>query len=118
MVFAGYREDALRIASTFDVFVLSSLHEGLSIALLEAMALGKPPVVTRVGGLPEVVEDGGTGSSFRPPTPAALADGIVRLLEDPATRSCLGEAARRRAADFDIRRAVRRMEEVYGELTG
>ena len=118
VVFAGYREDALRIASTFDVFVLSSLQEGLSIALLEAMALGKPPVVTRVGGLPEVVSDERNGLVVPPADPRALADGIIRLLEDPQARSSLGDAARRRSADFDIRRAVRRMEEVYGELAG
>jgi glycosyltransferase involved in cell wall biosynthesis len=117
VVFAGYREDALRVAATFDVFVLSSLHEGLSIALLEAMALGKPPVVTRVGGLPEVVRDGEDGLIVPPGDADALARGILRLLKDESARSKLGEAARGRAAAFDIRQAVRRMEAVYGELT-
>jgi len=117
VVFAGYREDALRVASTFDVFVLSSLQEGLSIALLEAMALGKPPVVTRVGGLPEVVSDEENGLVVPPADPRALAEGIIRLLDDASIRSKFGEAARRRAAGFDIRQAVQRMEAVYEALT-
>ena len=58
VIFTGYRPDAPRIASAFDVFVLPSVNEGLSIALIEAMSLGRPAVITNVGGLPEVVTDG------------------------------------------------------------
>ncbi|MBW3663466.1 MAG: glycosyltransferase [Actinobacteria bacterium] len=60
VVFAGYREDAPRVAGAFDVFVLPSIHEGLPIALLEGMVWGTPAVVTRVGGNAEVVDDGVT----------------------------------------------------------
>jgi glycosyltransferase involved in cell wall biosynthesis len=116
VIFAGYRDDALRILPTFDVFVLPSQHEGLSIALLEAMALGRPIVATRVGGVPEVVEDGVTGFLVPPRDPAALAAAIVTLLESPALRERMGEAARRRATHFDIRSSVRRVEQVYEEL--
>jgi glycosyltransferase involved in cell wall biosynthesis len=116
VIFAGFREDVPRLTAAIDVFALSSLHEGLSIALIEAMALGRPPVVTRVGGLPELVEDGRHGLLVPPADPSALAAGIVRVLQDDALRARLGEAARRRAADFDIRTAVRRMEEVYAGL--
>ncbi|MGH2636009.1 MAG: glycosyltransferase [Actinomycetota bacterium] len=118
VVFAGFREDVPRVAAAFDVFALPSTYEGLSIALLEAMALGKPPVVTRVGGLPEVVDDGVSGLLVPSGDPEALATQIVRLLRDPKMRADMGEAARRRAGAFDIRRAVRRTEEVYGELLG
>jgi glycosyltransferase involved in cell wall biosynthesis len=106
----------LRLTAAVDVFALSSLHEGLSIALIEAMALGKPPVVTSVGGLPELVEDGCHGLLVPPADPPALADGIVSILQDAALARRLGQAARRRAADFDIRVTLRRMEEVYAEL--
>ena len=107
------------MAATFDVFALSSVYEGLSIALMEAMALGKPVVVTEAGGLPEVVEHGKQGLVVRRATPPALADGILALLarRRPA-RERLGEAGRQRAADFDIRRAARRIEAVYAELLG
>jgi glycosyltransferase involved in cell wall biosynthesis len=116
VVFTGAREDAVRIANAFDVFALGSVQEGLSIALIEAMALGKPAVVTRVGGLPEVVEDGRQGLVVPPRDPAALAGAILRLLRDRPLRERLGEAARRKAQRFDIRNAVRRIEHVYAEL--
>lgn len=116
MMFVGYREDAPQVAGTFDLFALASLQEGLSIALIEAMAQGKPAVVTNVGGLPEVVEHEKQGLVVPPRDPKALARGIVRLLENDELRQKYGEAARSRAVQFDIRGAVKRMEEVYGEL--
>jgi glycosyltransferase involved in cell wall biosynthesis len=118
VIFAGFREDVPRLTAAVDVFALSSLHEGLSIALLEAMALAKPPVVTRVGGLPELVDDGRNGLLVPPADAPALATGILTLLQNPALRTSLGLAARQRAASFDIRSAVSRMEEVYAELLG
>lgn len=116
VIFAGFREDAVRIASALDVFVLPSEHEGLPIALLEAMSVGRPSVVTAVGGTPEVVEDGREAIVVPPADPSALAAGILRLLGDADLRRRLGERARGRAADFDIRTAVQRMEMVYKEL--
>lgn len=113
VIFAGYREDAPRIVKSFDLFVLPSIHEGLSIALVEAMALGKPSVVTRAGGLPEVIEDGRQGFVVPPRDPHALAQRIVQVLDDPAMARRFGDAAIERAADFDIRNSVRRSEEVY-----
>ena len=118
VVFAGYREDAPRIAGAFDVFALPSLYEGLSIALVEAMAMGRPAVVTEVGGLPEAVEHGQQGLVVRPGDPDALGDAILTLLGDAPLRRRLGDAGRRRAGAFDIRRAASRMEEVYAELLG
>ena len=61
-VFAGYREDAMRIMRAFDVMAVPSVYDGLSIALLEAMGLGVPTVLTRVGGNPEAVAGRRTGS--------------------------------------------------------
>lgn len=114
--FTGFREDAARLAGAFDVFVLPSLHEGLPIALLEAMALGRPSVVTPVGGVPEVVEHGRDALVVPRSQPAALAAAIVELLRDRSMRARLGANAKRRAASFDIRRAVRRMEDVWTSL--
>ena len=115
-IFTGYREDVPRLVATIDVFALASWHEGLSIALIEAMALGKAPVVTRAGGLPEVVQDGTSGLVVPPGDPSALARAILSLLGDRELRERLRRAACRRAADFDIRHAVRRIEEVYEQL--
>ena len=116
VLFTGYREDALRIARIFDVFVLPSVHEGLAIALIEAMALGKPAVVTRVGGLPEVVEDGKSGYIVPPNRPDELARRIVTLLQDGVLRESFATAARQRAMGFSVVSAVHRIEDVYEEL--
>jgi glycosyltransferase involved in cell wall biosynthesis len=116
VIFTGFRSDAIRLAAAFDVFALASLHEGLPIALVEAMALGKPSVATRVGGVPEVVEDGRQGFLVAPADPDALAGRIVQLLSDAPLRSRMGAEARTRSAHFDLRRAVRRIEHVYAEV--
>jgi glycosyltransferase involved in cell wall biosynthesis len=116
VVFTGFREDALRLVAGFDIFALPSLHDGLSIALVEAMALGKPCVITRVGGNPEVVEHGKHGLVVPPGDPRALADALLTLLRDRPLRERLGREAQARAAVFDIRASVRRMEQVYQEL--
>lgn len=116
VVFAGFRKDAPRLAGAFDVFTLASVYEGLSIALIEAMAMGTPGVVTNVGGLPEVLEEGKQGFLVPPRDPRALAHGITTLLRDASLRERFGIEARRRAAAFDIRDAVARMEQVYEEL--
>jgi glycosyltransferase involved in cell wall biosynthesis len=116
VIFAGFREDALRLTNSFDLFVLPSLQEGLSIALIEAMALRKAVVVTSVGGLPEVVEDGIHGSVVPPRDHVALAESIVRLLRDEGLRSSFGEASHERARAFDIRRAVTQVGDVYQML--
>lgn len=116
VVFVGYRTDAPRIAAACDVFAMSSIHEGLSIALIEAMALGRPAVVTDAGGLPEVVTDGREGFVVPADDPGAMADRIVKLIEDPSLRARMGQAGRERSHAFDIRTAVQRMEQVYEEL--
>jgi glycosyltransferase involved in cell wall biosynthesis len=118
VLFAGFRADAHRLAAEVDVFTLSSTYEGLPIALIEAMALGRPCVATSVGGIPEVVRDSSQGVLVPPRDPEALAGGLVRLLADPGLRARMGAAARERALDFDIRKAVRRMEQVYSGLLG
>jgi glycosyltransferase involved in cell wall biosynthesis len=112
----GFRNDAQRLISAFDVFALPSLHEGLSIALIEALALGKPVVASRAGGVPEVMKDGEHGLLVDPGDVDGLAHGIMTLLRDSDMRHRMGEAGVRRAVVFDIRTAVRRMEEVYEEL--
>jgi glycosyltransferase involved in cell wall biosynthesis len=102
--------------AAFDVFAMSSLHEGLSIALIEAMALGRPVVVTDVGGQAEVVQHGTQGLVVPPDEPASIARSIVALLRDDGLRSRMGDAGRTRAMAFDIRRSVARTQEVYEEL--
>jgi glycosyltransferase involved in cell wall biosynthesis len=100
----------------FDVFVLPSLREGLSTALIAAMASGLPVVASRTGGIPEVVSDG-SGILVPPGDAAALARAIGRLLSDAGLREALGREARKRASAFDIGRTVRGILEVYRMVT-
>jgi glycosyltransferase involved in cell wall biosynthesis len=117
--FAGFRPYEQRFYPALDVSVLTSLTEGLSIALLESMNHGLPVVVTRVGGNPEVVLDGETGFLVPPRDPAGFAERVVALLRNPELRARMGRAARRRVAErFDVKEAARRYLEVYEEVLG
>jgi glycosyltransferase involved in cell wall biosynthesis len=118
VTFAGSRGDVADLLPAFDVFALSSRYEGLPIALLEAMAAGRPCVATRVGGIPEVVTDGVDGVLVPPEDPDALADALSALAADPDRRAALGSAAVTRAGDFRLDAAVERIAAVYDRVTG
>ncbi len=116
LAFAGFRADAVRLMAASDLFVLSSLFEGLPVTLLEAMALGKPSVVTRVGGIPEVTDES-SSVLVEPGDADALAAAIGALLEAPARRNRMGETARERArARYGVPQMVRAIEQVYSDL--
>lgn len=112
----GYRADAVRVLAGCDVFTLASHYEGFPVALMEALALGLPAVVTAVGGMPDAVTDGREGIVVPPGRPDLLADAYQRLAKDEPWRVRAGEAAYERGAEFDIRRVVRRIEAAYAEL--
>ena len=116
--FLGMRDDVYELLAGFDVFAMSSRFEGLPIALLEAMSAGVPPVATAVGGIPEVIRSDRDGLLVPPADPAALADAMQQLLEDPPRRRLMGAAARERAAEFDLAGAVRSTEHVYDRVLG
>jgi L-malate glycosyltransferase len=94
---AGFRADVLELLKGFDLFALSSLHEGLCTSLVDAMAASKAAVATHVGGVPEVLVDGETGFLVPPRDHDALADRIIALLKDKTRRAHMGEAALKRA---------------------
>lgn len=94
----GHCADVRPYLRRMDVFVLPSLAEGLPLALLEAMAAGRPVVVTRVGGMPEVVSDGEEGLLVAPQSEEALAAACLRLLGDPVLRAACGRKGRVRVA--------------------
>jgi len=91
--FAGFRRDVAACLAAADVVVLPSLHEGLGVAALEAMAAGRPVVASRVGGLAEVVDDGVTGLLVPPRDPEALAAALSALAVDPERRRAMGAHA-------------------------
>jgi len=115
----GFRTDVLGCIKRFDLFVLSSVTEGLGTSLLDAMACAKAIVATSAGGIPEVVADGQTGVLVPPRDAPALADAIVRLLKDPARRRAMGEAGLARLhAHFTVERMVAETAAVYARLAG
>jgi glycosyltransferase involved in cell wall biosynthesis len=92
--FLGDRNDVRELLRGFDLFVLSSLSEGYSMALLEACAVALPIVATTVGGNGEIVHDGGTGRLVPPGDPTALANAMLDLLRNPEQALALGRSAR------------------------
>jgi glycosyltransferase involved in cell wall biosynthesis len=111
----GYRADALRLIAGADLFVLSSGHEGLPVAVMEAFALGVPVVATSVGGLAEAVTDGVDGLLVEPGDPAALAAAIVRAT-DPDLRARLATGAATAGERYSAAAPVARIEAIYGEV--
>lgn len=110
----GFRADAPALMAAADVFVLPSLAEPFGLVLLEAMALGRPVVATRVGGPLEIVVDGETGFLVSPSSPNALADALGTLLEDPALARRMGENGRARyAAQFTAAKMSQAILAVY-----
>lgn len=96
ILFPGFRSDALSFLAAFDVVAAPSLMEGLNTTNLDALALGRPVVAARAGGIPEAVIDGVTGLLVEPRDAAALAAAIVRLLSDRDLAGRLGAAGRKR----------------------
>jgi glycosyltransferase involved in cell wall biosynthesis len=114
----GFRDDALGLMKSLDVFVMSSVTEGLGSAILEAMACERPVVGTLTGGIPEAVVDEATGLLVPPRDETALASAIHRLLEDPDLRQTFGRAGRARVADaFGVDRLVEGTARVYDDRT-
>jgi len=110
----GPRDDISDILREFDIFVLPSLSEGMSNALLEAMSTGLAVVATAVGGNLTAVDHGRSGLLVSPGDPWALADAILRLIEDPALRLRLGNAARTLLCEhFSLPSMIERYQALY-----
>jgi glycosyltransferase involved in cell wall biosynthesis len=108
------RKDVVRLLQASDVFALASKNEGISNTILEAMAVGLPTVVSRVGGNPELVVEGETGRFFPAGDDAALAERILGYLADPALAAAHGRAGRERCQQrFSVDAMVRAYEEVW-----
>jgi glycosyltransferase involved in cell wall biosynthesis len=110
----GFREDVLSLVKSGDLFVMSSVTEGLGSAVLDAMAMGQAVVGTRAGGIPEAVVHEETGLLVEPGDAKALAAAMVRLLKDAGLRKQYGEAGRQRVAEhFGVDRLVEGTLAVY-----
>jgi glycosyltransferase involved in cell wall biosynthesis len=114
VILAGFRPDVLSLHKAFDIFVMSSVTEGLGTSLLDAMAAARPVVATEAGGIPEVVVEGTTGFLVPPRDHQAMADAIVTLLKDESLRRRMGDAGLARArACFSAERMVQETLRLY-----
>jgi glycosyltransferase involved in cell wall biosynthesis len=115
--FTGHVPDVRPLLGTFDIFVLPSLYEGIPLGLLQAMAFECPVVATRVGGVPEVVVDGGTGYLIEPRDVQGLVDRLKTLSMDRSLRDTMGQAGRDRVVrEFSARGMVEQTEQLYRRL--
>ena len=113
----GHRSDVEVVLAAADIFTLTSVSEGLSNTILEAMASALPVVATRVGGADELIEDGISGILVSAGSAAEIAQGLGRLFEHAARRAAMGLAARARVeAEFSLAGMVERYESTYVEL--
>jgi len=112
--FLSFRTDIPELLASFDIFVLPSLWEGLSISLLEALAAGKPIVATNIKGNREVIDHGVNGLLVNPGDPAAVAEGIIHLIRDKEKARGVGERAREKARKcFSEEAMVQRTLDLY-----
>lgn len=117
--FSGETKEVVQWLSTMDAFVLTSLFEGTSVALLEAMSVGVPPVVTRVGGNPEVVSDERYGYLIETKDEMGLAVRLEGLAANRELREQIGRACRQRIQErYELNDLFRRYEQVYLEMLG
>lgn len=119
IIFTGTRHDIPDLLNTMDIFVLSSISEGISLTLIEAMSCYLPIVATNVGGNPEVIIDGETGFLVPSQNAEALADKLMLLMKMPDVRRRMGEAGRDRAVKlFSMQKAVMNYEKCYRQFIG
>jgi glycosyltransferase involved in cell wall biosynthesis len=115
--FVGYREDITDAIAALDLIIIPSLNDGFNLVAVEAMASSKPIVATAVGGLPEVVGEGGT--LVRPDDTTGLAQKTIQLIKTPELRKKLGEKGRKRAEtlfDWDV--CLQRTLDIYHQVVG
>jgi glycosyltransferase involved in cell wall biosynthesis len=119
VTFTGLRRDIPQILAQSDLFVLSSRWEGLPVTAVEAMAAARPCVLTRVGGVPDLIDDGVEGRLVPPESPEALAAALLELLNDPVRRLAMGRAARARVQrDFGMERYIAQHAALYEAAVG
>lgn len=115
--FLGFRTDSESLIKHCEIFCLPSHSEGLSSAILAAMAAGLPVIATETGGIPELVEDGVTGILVPPRNPTRLGQALARLFEAETLRREMGQAGRRRVeSEFTLSKKLDRTEDLYRRL--
>ena len=114
--FAGFINDIESALQSLDIFVMASKSEGSPVALTEALAAGKPVVVTEVGGMKYIVDHNKNGIHVPPENSKEMAKAIIRLLENADEMKRLGLEARMRSNDFTLEKNVQELENIYQEV--
>ncbi|MGD9349997.1 MAG: glycosyltransferase family 4 protein [Desulfobacterales bacterium] len=115
--FLGWRQDIHELMMVFDMLVLPSLNEGMGRVLVEAMAAGKPVVASRVGGIPDLIQDGHNGYLVPPADEQALADAILKLLNNCDRASLMGQRGKERCRQFSLEAMIAKLDNLYSDLT-
>lgn len=116
VIFAGWREEVPAMLKAMDIFAFPSFNEGMGKALVEAMYVGLPVVATRVGGVPELIQEGTEGYLVPPRQPEALAEALLGLARDEGLRRAMGAAAERRARGYSVEGMIEKLEALYVSL--
>jgi glycosyltransferase involved in cell wall biosynthesis len=118
VIWTGFRKDVPRLLAAMDIYVMSSVNEGLSLSILEAMAAGKPVIITDVGGARELVEDGKTGILIAPGSASEIGAAITELLENPEKLSNFASAGKAYVErEFGIQQMMESYQHLYETLT-
>jgi len=116
-LFLGYQEEVARFYAAFDGMILTSVNEGTPVSAIESLAAGRPVVATRVGGVPDVVDDGEDGFLVDPGSTEQLADRLEELARNPELREQMGERGRARVPSrYAVTRLVEDMDRLYKSL--
>lgn len=111
----GFRPDVLDILPHFEVFISTSINEGLGTSVMEALWAGVPVVTTPAGGLPEIIEDGICGLLAPFGDYKAIAESVIKVLSNPELAEKLTVAGRQRAKDLTIQQMAGKTEKIYEE---
>lgn len=117
VILMGHLEDPVPLLKALDIYVQPSWGEGMGSVLIEAAACGVPIAATTAGGIPEVVENGETGLLSPPRHPEALAETLVRLIDDKTLRARLAAEGRGRVSRFGLTRMANEMEKIYDAIS-
>ncbi|MBD3290493.1 glycosyltransferase [candidate division KSB1 bacterium] len=115
-IFTGFRKDLGSFLKMFDIFVLASKKEGLGTSILDAQAMGLPVVGCDTGGIPEAVKHEQNGLLVPPRNEQALADALLRLIDDSQLREQLGQTGRKTVEQFSIERTIKKNLKLYQKL--
>lgn len=117
VILAGFRSDVPELLHRLSVFCLTSISEGTPNVILEAMAAARPVVATRVGGIPDLVEDNVTGFLVEPGDVDGFANAVKRLLDDPALAERMGCAGQEKVKrDYSCQAITRQLEQIYKQV--